>query len=92
MSKCHLKCTENVSEVDLVRTNLTLCWQGGKLVPFLSMYKEGTHHSTAALMRPISEQFYDDDEDKGADSSDSPSEDKTREDQLKVSKFSPRPM
>ena len=41
-------------------------------------------------MWPISEQFYDDnDEDEGLDSLNSPSEDETREDMLKVSIFPP---
>ena len=54
---------------------------------FPYIYKGDAHYSAAILMRPVSEQFYDDDVDDGDEddeSSDARPEDKSKE-ELKVS-------
>ena len=76
-------------EARLAHMGLIFTWHLGAQPPFPPIFKDDTYCSIAAAMRPISEQFYED-EDK-VDSTGSPSEDETVQGELKVSQFPPEP-
>ena len=74
-------------EAHLACMGLIITWHLGAQPLFLPIFKDDTYCSIAAAMPPVSEQFYEDEDEM--DSTGSPSEDETVRGELKVSKFSP---